>query len=144
MNLIVNFTPTGMIPTKEMTPYVPISVNEIVEDVHEAIELGITMVHLHVRDQKTGMPTYKGEIYQDIIENIRQFSREVVVCVSPSGRFFNEFEKRSEPLQLSGGAKPDMGSLTLSSLNLNFGESINTPEMIQSLAREIKEERDSP
>ena len=88
MNLIVNFTPTGMIPTKEMTPYVPISVNEIVEDVHEAIELGITMVHLHVRDQKTGMPTYKGEIYQDIIENIRQFSREVVVCVSLRERAF--------------------------------------------------------
>ena len=78
-----------------MTPYVPISVNEIVEDVHEAIELGITMVHLHVRDQKTGMPTYKGEIYQDIIENIRQFSREVVVCVSRAGVFSMSFEKRS-------------------------------------------------
>ena len=33
MNLIVNFTPTGMIPTKEMTPHVPVTVNEIVEDV---------------------------------------------------------------------------------------------------------------
>ena len=32
MKLIVNFTPTGMIPTKEMTPYVPISINEIIED----------------------------------------------------------------------------------------------------------------
>ena len=138
MNLIVNFTPTGMIPTKEMTPYVPISVNEIVEDVHEAVELGITMVHLHVRDQKTGIPTYKGEIYQDIIENIRKFSRELVVCVSLSGRNFNEFEKRSEPLRLEGEAKPDMGSLTLSSLNFNLKESVNSPDMIQSLVREMK------
>jgi len=39
MNLIVNFTPTGMIPTKAMTPYVPITVNEIVEDVQQAVEL---------------------------------------------------------------------------------------------------------
>jgi len=30
-NLIVNFTPTGMIPTKEMTPHVPISASEIIE-----------------------------------------------------------------------------------------------------------------
>ena len=48
--MIVNFTPTGMIPTKEMTAYVPVSVSEIVEDVHQASEIGITMVHLHARD----------------------------------------------------------------------------------------------
>ena len=51
--LIVNFTPTGMIPTKKMTPHVPISVSEIIEDVHRATEAGITMVHLHARDEVT-------------------------------------------------------------------------------------------
>ena len=50
MNLIINFIPTGMIPTKEMTPHVPVTVQEIVEDVHEAVKVGITMVHLHARD----------------------------------------------------------------------------------------------
>jgi uncharacterized protein (DUF849 family) len=138
VNLIVNFTPTGMIPTKAMTPYVPITVDEIVEDVQEAVELGITMVHLHARDEKTGMPTYKGEVYRTIIEKIRKFSKELIICVSLSGRNFNEFEKRSEPLHLEREAKPDMGSLTLSSLNFNRKESINSPEMIQSLAREMK------
>jgi len=96
------------------------------------------MVHLHARDEKTGMPTYKGEVYRTIIEKIRKFSKELVICVSLSGRNFNEFEKRSEPLHLEGEAKPDMGSLTLSSLNFNRKESINSPDMIQSLAREMK------
>ena len=45
MNLIINFTPTGMVPTQKMTPYVPVTAKEIVEDVHNAIEIGITMVH---------------------------------------------------------------------------------------------------
>lgn len=49
MDLLINFTPTGMIPTKEMAPEIPISVPEIVEEVHRAVELGITMVHLHAR-----------------------------------------------------------------------------------------------
>ncbi len=53
MNLIINFTPTGMIPTKNMTSHVPVSVQEIVEEVHEAVEIGITMVHLHARDAQT-------------------------------------------------------------------------------------------
>ena len=86
--LIINFTPTGMIPTKEMTPHVPVQVNEIVEDVHEAWETGISMVHLHARDAQTGTPTYLREIYADIIGGIRKFAPELVVCVSLSGRNF--------------------------------------------------------
>jgi 3-keto-5-aminohexanoate cleavage enzyme len=45
--LIINFTPTGIIPSKSTTPYIPISPHEIIEQVHEASELGITLVHLH-------------------------------------------------------------------------------------------------
>ncbi|KAA3605736.1 MAG: 3-keto-5-aminohexanoate cleavage protein [Candidatus Scalindua sp.] len=138
MNLIINFTPTGMIPTKEMTPHVPVTVSEIVEDVHQAVEIGITMVHLHARDEITGVPTYKKEIYGKIIEGIRKYAPELVVCVSLSGRGIKEFAHRASPLQLQGNLKPDMGSLTLSSLNFNKTESVNSPEMIQKLAMEMK------
>ncbi len=134
-NLIVNFTPTGMIPTKEMTPHVPISVSEIVENVLEADEIGITMVHLHAREKVSGIPTYKKEIYGQIIEGIRKYAPQLVICVSLSGRNFSELELRSDPLFLEGNLKPDMGSLTLSSLNFNSTASINSPKMIQDLAR---------
>ena len=138
MNLIVNFTPTGMIPTKDMTPHVPISVSEIVEDIHEAMEIGISMVHIHARDELTGKPTFKIEIYRDIIEGIRKLSHDMVICVSLSGRTFNKFEHRAEPLQLDGNLKPDMGSLTLSSVNFNREASMNAPDIIQRLAKEMK------
>ena len=138
MNLIINFAPTGMIPTKEITPYVPVTVREIVEDVREAVEIGITMVHLHARDEQTAEPTYKAEVYKEIIAGIRQFSSDLVICVSLSGRTFTQFEKRAEPLQLQGTLKPDMGSLTLSSVNFNKEVSTNSPEIIQALAREMK------
>lgn len=138
MNLIINFTPTGMIPTKEMTPFVPISISEIVEDVHEAVELGISMVHLHARDEETGIPTYRNEIYGKIIEGIRKYTTDLIICVSLSGRGIKEFSHRVSPLQLEGNLKPDMGSLTLSSLNFNKTESVNSPEMIQMLAAEMK------
>jgi len=138
MDLIINFTPNGMIPTKEMTPHVPISVSEIVEDVHRATEIGITMVHLHARNEITGEPTYKGEVYGDIIAGIRSFAPDLIIGVSLSGRGIKEFEHRAEPLQLEGDLKPDMGSLTLSSLNFNRVASVNDPEMIQKLANEMK------
>jgi len=127
-----------MIPTKEMTPHVPITVEEIIEDIHQALDVGITMVHLHVRDAATGKSTYRAEVYGKIIEKIRSFSKDLIVCVSLSGRNIKEFEKRAEVLQLEGDLKPDMGSLTLSSLNFNRVASINSPEMIQRLAHELK------
>jgi len=138
MDLIINFTPTGMIPTKSMTPHVPVTVDEIIEDVHDACNLGITMVHLHARDEKTGAPTYRAEVYSKIIEGIRSFDRELIICVSLSGRGIKEFEHRAAPLKLEGEIKPDMGSLTLSSLNFNKVESVNSPDMIMALAAEMK------
>jgi len=137
--LIVNFTPTGMIPTKKMTPNVPISVSEIIEDVHRATELGITMVHLHARNEVTGEPSYKREIYSEIISGIRKFDPFLVICVSLSGRNFKELEQRADTLYLQGDLKPDMGSLTLSSLNFNKIASMNSPDMIQNLAAIMKE-----
>lgn len=138
MDVIINFTPTGMIPTKSMTPHVPILIEEIIEDVYEASQQGITMVHLHARDQQTGTPTYNPEIYRKIIVGIRTFDKELIICASLSGRGIKEFTHRAAPLQLEGDAKPDMGSLSLSSLNFNKVESVNSPDMIIALAAEMK------
>jgi uncharacterized protein (DUF849 family) len=142
--LIINFTPTGMIPTKTMTPHVPVACNEIVEDVHRATDLGITMLHLHARDERTGEPTYRPEVYARLIEGIRAFAPDLVICVSLSGRTFKSFEHRSAPLDLEGTLKPDMGSLTLSSLNFNQQASLNEPSMIQGLAEAMKQRRIKP
>ncbi len=138
-NLIINFTPTGMIPTKKMTPFVPISISEIIEDVHKATELGITMVHLHARDSISEEPTYKKEIYAEIIASIRKFDPYLVICVSLSGRTFSALEQRGNPLFLEKSLKPDMGSLTLSSLNFNKVASMNSPDMVHDLAALMKE-----
>jgi len=135
--LIINFTPTGMLPTKNMTQYVPVGVQEIIEDVHQAVEIGISMVHIHARDEKTGEPTYKKEVYAEIIEEIRKFAPRLVICVSLSGRTFKDYEQRVDPLLLESDLKPDMGSLTLSSLNFNKIESVNSPDMIWRLAEEM-------
>lgn len=134
---ILNFTPTGMIPTKQMTEYVPVNPSEIISQVLEAVALGANMIHLHARDPESGKPTYKKEIYAEIIAGIRNKNKDIVLCVSTSGRDFQDFAKRSEVLDLKGDLKPDFGSLTLSSLNFNKQASINEPEMIQSLAKKM-------
>ena len=132
--LIINFTPTGMIPTKAQTPHVPISASEIIEQVHEVYEIGITLVHLHARG-KNGVPTHQINVYRNIVEGIRKHCPDLVIGLSLSGRNSPEFEKRSEVLAL----QPDMGSLTLSSLNFSKQASMNSPDMIQKLALKMNE-----
>lgn len=135
---IVNFTPTGLLPKKSENPFVPIRAQEIIEDVKSAWNCGITAVHLHVRDEATEEPSYKKENYAEIIQGIRDFAPELVVCVSTSGRHIADLQKRAEVLQLEGKLKPDMASLTLSSLNFNKQASINEPDTIKALAREMQ------
>ncbi len=141
---ILNFTPTGMIPTKELNPHVPITIDEIIEDVLKVADLGISMVHLHARDPVTGMPIYKKEIYGEIIKGIRKKNRDIILCVSTSGRNFKTFEKRSECLDLKNDLKPDFASLTLSSVNFNKQASMNAPDMIKKLAKKMLNQKIKP
>ena len=132
MKKIINFTPTGTQTTKENS-FAPIHINEIIEDVHQAYELGITLTHIHARDPITTQNTYKKDVYNHIITGIRNHCPDLVICVSLTGRLNPEFEKRSEVLELY----PDMGSLTMSSLNFPKSASINEPDMILKLIQKM-------
>lgn len=132
--IAINFCPTGMIPTKSHTSHVPISAQEIIEQTHEAYEIGITIAHLHAREED-GTPSFKKSIYREIFEGVRKHCPDLIICGSSSGRNFPEFEKRSEVIEL----QPDMCSLTLSSLNFLNQASVNNPDMIHSLAQKMKE-----
>lgn len=141
--VVINLTPTGMIPTKELTPYVPVTPEEIARDVLDCRQYGVSMVHLHARGDD-GKPTWLRDTYADIISRIREHDKDLVLVVSTSGRNWPELEKRSQGLELKGDLKPDMASLTLSSLNFNKEASINSPEVIQALASKMKENNIKP
>ncbi len=136
--LIICLAPTGMVPTREMTPHVPLQPNEIVRDVIEAARLGITMVHLHARDEH-GRPTYRKEVFAQIIAGIRESFPDLIINVSCSGRNFKTLEQRADVLNLDGDLRPDMASLTVSSLNFSRQASVNEPQMVLALAQRMLE-----
>lgn len=136
--VIVNLCPTGMVPDRSMTPHVPLTPAEIVTDVLGCIDRGANLVHLHARDD-AGRPHFSREIYAPQIAGIREVHPTVTICVSLSGRNFGEFAQRSDPLHLAGDLRPDMGSLTLSSLNFSGQASVNSPEMVRKLAEAMLE-----
>jgi 3-keto-5-aminohexanoate cleavage enzyme len=130
--------PTGMVPTRAMTPHVPLTPEEIARDVAAAAAIGITSVHLHARDA-AGEPTWEREVYARIVGAVRAAAPDVVINVSTSGRTWSELEKRADALALDGDLKPDLASLTLSSLNFMGGASVNAPEVVRGLARIMRD-----
>lgn len=126
-----------MVPTKNMTPHVPVTCDEVVEQTAEAHALGVSIVHVHART-KSGEPTHRAEYFAPIVEGIRAIDPELVVCVTCSGRMVSDLSARAEVLGLKGAAKPDMASLTLGSNNFAHEASVNAPDVIRGLAGEMR------
>jgi 3-keto-5-aminohexanoate cleavage enzyme len=134
----INLCPTGMVPTRSMSPHVPLTPEEIAADVLRCAEIGVTSVHLHARGPD-GRPTHRKEVYGRIIGLIREQRDDLVLGVSCSGRDVSELEARAEVLTLDGDLKPDMASLTTSSLNFSSQASMNAPDVVRGLAERMRD-----
>ena len=141
--MLADLAAPGMVPTRAMTPHVPLTPAEIAADVRAAAEVGISSVHLHARDED-GEPAWERRIYAEIIDRVRSECPDVVINVSTSGRTWSEVEKRADVLALDGDLKPDMASLTLSSLNFMSGASVNAPDTVRELARIMRDRGITP
>ena len=130
---LINLAPTGMVPTRAISAFVPLTPREIIQDVLACAELGITVAHLHARDEDL-RPTFSKNVYARIIGGIRERRPDLLLCVSCSGRGNVPLAQRMEVLELSGDLKPDMASLTLSSLNFPSEASVNSPDAVAALA----------
>ena len=136
--LIINLAPTGMVPTRAQNPSVPVTAEQISEDAARCRAAGASIFHLHAREADES-PTYRSEVYREIILGVRSRVPDAIICVSTSGRNFKTFEQRSEVLSLDGDAQPEMASLTLGSMNFPTQASVNEPAMIKKLADTMNE-----
>lgn len=143
MKYIINAAITGAVLQKKDTPHLPITDDEIIADAIQVIEKGASMVHLHVRDEN-GKNSLNKEQYGYVIKSLRQKYPDVIYTVSCSGRYEPDVEKRKEPLFLLNNEKPDMASLTLSSMNFLKEASVNSPNTVQELARTMMEKNIKP
>lgn len=136
--LVINLAPTGMLPTKDDNPNVPLTPDEIAADAARCVAAGASIVHLHARDED-GIPTHRREVYAEIVAAVKARCDDVIVCVSTSGRRVSEFEQRAEVLGLEDDLAPELASLTLGSMNFPQQASTNDPAMIRRLAERMRE-----
>ncbi|HSB47188.1 MAG TPA: 3-keto-5-aminohexanoate cleavage protein [Candidatus Bilamarchaeum sp.] len=141
--LIINVALTGNFSSKSENPAVPYTPDEIADDVSKCFGAGARFFHIHARDEG-GKPTCRKEAFGEILAKVRKKCPEAILCATTSGRIFKSFEERSGVLELEGEAKPDFASLSLGSMNFPTEPSVNSPEMIERLARKMAEKNILP
>lgn len=113
--VIVSAAITGSVHTPSMSPYLPITPEEIANDAIKAAEAGASIVHIHARDEN-GRPSPEIDLYRVILEKISEES-DVVVCITTGGGAGMSVEERAKVIP---EFEPEMASLDMGSMNFGL------------------------
>ena len=116
--VIITCAVTGSIHTPSMSPYLPVTPDEIAEAAIGAAKAGAAIVHLHARNPKDGSPTQDPALFRQFAPAIKAAS-DVVLNFTTGGAATMSIEERLQPaLQL----KPEVASLNMGSMNFGLYE----------------------
>ena len=113
---IITCAPTGAIHTPSMSPYLPVTPEEIANEAIAAAEAGAAIVHLHVRDPDDGHPVQDSELFRDVLERIADKS-DVVINLTTGGSPHMTVDERVKPaIELA----PELASLNMGTMNFGL------------------------
>ncbi len=149
---IITCAVTGNITTREHHPRLPVTPLEIATASLDAAAAGASIVHIHVRDPKTGRPSMELDLYREVVQRIREKNAELVINLTtgPGGRFI---PSDTDPQVAALGSslttperrvehvvalKPDICSLDFNTMYSGASVVINSPRNLKIMAEAIK------
>ncbi len=114
--VIITCAVTGAIHTPTMSPYLPITPDEIVTDALAAAEAGAAILHLHARNPETGQPDQRPEAFAPFLPRIKQ-ATAAVINITSGGSPYMKVEERVLP---AATFKPEVASLNMGSMNFGL------------------------
>lgn len=140
---IITAAVTGAWPKKENNPNVPMTPEEICEDVYNCWKAGAAIAHLHMRDDQ-GNGTMDHNKFRETVELISRNHPDcdIILNLTTSGDIYATDETRMQHVR---ELKPEMASYDCGSMNwLNFGLFINSPSFLETLGKLFQETNTKP
>jgi 3-keto-5-aminohexanoate cleavage enzyme len=131
--VIVTAAIVGAETTRQQTPHLPLSADELADEAARCADAGASVIHLHVRNPD-GSPSQSRDLFAAAIEKIRA-KCDVIVQVSTGGAVGMGVDERAQPLL----CKPEMATLNCGTLNFGNDVFVNTRPLIRDLAARIRE-----
>jgi len=114
--VIITCAVTGAIHTPSMSPFLPVTPEEIADAAVGAAEAGAAIIHLHARDPETGKPDQTPEAFARFLPRIKQ-STNAVVNLTTGGAPYMTVDERIKPAAMF---KPEVASLNMGSMNFGL------------------------
>ena len=114
--VIITAALTGAVHTPTMSPHLPITPQQLIDEAVAVNEAGGAVAHLHVRDPESGYPTADQEVYREIATEVKKRC-DIILCTTTGGRLGEPVEKR---VQVASTLRPEMASLNAGSLNFGL------------------------
>jgi uncharacterized protein (DUF849 family) len=111
--VIITAALTGNIHTPSMSPYLPITPDQLTDEAVRCEEAGAAVVHVHARNPEDGKPTTDVEIYREILSGIKS-KTNLVVSPTTGGTATMTPEQR---IRVVSELKPEMATFNAGSLN---------------------------
>lgn len=125
----------GAETTREMTPHLPITAEELAEEAVRCREEGASVIHLHVR-RPDGTPSQDRALFQQALDAIRSRC-DVIVQTSTGGAVGMSADERAQPLECT--PRPEMATLNAGSLNFGDDVFLNPFPLVREFARRMRE-----
>jgi uncharacterized protein (DUF849 family) len=135
--VIITCAVTGAIHTPSMSPYLPVTPEEIADAAVGAAEAGAAIVHLHARDPVTGRPDQTPEAFAPFLPVIKQRTN-AVINLTTGGAPYMKVDERVRPAERF---RPEVASLNMGSMNFGLFPMLNRykefkhawePEMLEA------------
>jgi len=125
----------GAETTREMTPFLPVTAQELADEAVRCREAGASVIHLHVR-RDDGTPAQDKALFQKALDAIRSRC-DVIVQTSTGGAVGMSADERAQPLECT--PPPEMASLNAGSLNFGDDVFLNPFPLVREFARRMRE-----
>jgi uncharacterized protein (DUF849 family) len=151
--VIISCALTGAGDTRSKNPAVPASPREIAEQAIDAARAGASIVHVHVRDPRTGRPSTAFAYYEEVVQRIRASRCDVLINLTtgpgtlmtvptdapfrvapiPDAELMTPQERIAHVVKL----EPDICSLDVATMNFGEAAFVNPPNHLREMAAAI-------
>ena len=114
--VIITCAITGSVHTPSMSPYLPITPDEIARQAIDAANAGASILHLHARDPETGFPAPDPDLFMEFLPRIKD-ATDAVINISTGGGMNMNVRDR---IRAAANAAPEMASLNMGTMNFGL------------------------
>jgi uncharacterized protein (DUF849 family) len=156
-DVFVTCAVTGAGDTTAKSAKVPVSPKEIAESAIEAAKAGAAIVHIHVRDPKTGKGSRDPKLYAEVVDRVRSSAVDVVLNLTAGmggdlvfGGAETPFPVDAKGTDMAGATErlahveqclPEICTLDCGSMNFAAGGDyvmVNTPDTLRVMAKRVQ------